>query len=117
MKLEFAATDVSYQEANGGDIVQASFSESENDDPFNPNKLYLHISSSYEFGSPNPHAEWFDGNEENGGVEVACYKICDTRATIELKNGHVFKIVYQQDAAVLTSIRSFLARDCREIDA
>lgn len=38
-------------------------------------------------------------------------------ATIQLENGYIFHIHYQQQkVSILSQIRSFLARECCEID-
>lgn len=117
MKTEFHATLVSYRDAIDGDIIQVGFEENENDDVFNPTKLYLSISVNYEFGSRIPHAQWFDGIDEDGGKDVVLYCIGENEARIQLENGHLFIISYERIPEVTDRIRSFLARDCREFDA
>ena len=120
MNVEFEAKYVSYDEAIGGDIVQALFEEeieNENEDPFRNTKLYLLISANYEFGSPIPQAEWYDGKKANGGVDVEAFRLTRTEATIRLRNGDTFKICYSERESVLREIRVFLSQNCRTIDA
>jgi hypothetical protein len=116
MNIEIEATIVDYGEAIGGDIIQVLFAEGEDEDPFNPTNRYLCFSSNYEFDFCIPQAEWFDGNEVGGGVSVVSYEIGQNQATIQLKNGYVFNIHYEQTASVLAQIRSYLSRECSEID-
>lgn len=117
MKIDFHASKVNYTEALDGEIVQVDFEEEENDDPLNPTKAYLHISASYEFGSRVPVAQWFDGSDEEGGVEVECFKVTQNEAEIHLANTRIFRISYEAVPPVINKIRSFLSRDCREINA
>jgi hypothetical protein len=119
MNIDFEATIVDYGEAIGGDIVQVLFAEdeSEDEDLFNPTNRYLCFSSNYELDACIPQAEWFDGNEVDGGVNVVSYKIGQNKATIQLENGYIFHIHYQQQkVSILSQIRSYLARECCEID-
>jgi hypothetical protein len=116
MKIKFHATKVSYTEAIDGEIVQVTYEEDENDDPHNPAKLYLHISASYEFGSPVPTAQWFDGSNEDGGAIIESFSVGKNLAQIQVKNSHNFNVTYDDNPSVTNKIRSFLARDCREIN-
>lgn len=119
MNIEFEATIVDYGEAIGGDIIQVLFSEGEDEDEdlFNPTNRYLCFASNYELDACTPQAEWFDGDEVDGGVNVVSYKIGQIKATIQLENGYIFHIHYQQQKVpILSQIRSYLARECCEID-
>ena len=126
LKIEFRANQVSYSEAIDGEIVQVEFAEKEdavedgtelNAEIFDPTDRYLHISAAYEFGSRIPDAEWSDGKEASGGVNVDSFKISATEATINLKNRYTFHIEHSANESVIKKIRSFLLRDCREINA
>ena len=118
MDIEFKATIVEYSEAIGGDIIQVLFAEGEDEDPFNITFRYLCLSSNYEFdfNSNFPQAEWFDGNEIDAGASVVSYKIGSNEVKIQLNNGYVFNIHYEQPASLLAQIRAYLSRECREID-
>ena len=119
MNIEFYAKKVSYSEAIDGEIVQAIFEEGEDadEDLFNPSKLYLLISTNYEFGSGAADAEWFDGKDIGGGVKVKSYNIDKARITVWLENGKIFKIDHDADASVLECIRSYLTNSCGNSDA
>jgi hypothetical protein len=119
MNVEFYAKEVSYTEAIDGEIVQALFKEDDdpNEDPFNRTKLYLLLSTNYEFGSCTADAEWFDGKECGGGVEVTSYKLDSSKLVVQLENGNMFEIVHDADAFVLESIRSYLSNSCARSDA
>lgn len=49
MRIKFKAQDVSYAEALGGDIVQATFAEKDSDDLHLHPYKYVQISVNYEF--------------------------------------------------------------------
>ena len=115
MNVEFYANKVSYNEAIDGEIVQVLFEEDE--DPFNPTKLYILISTNYEFGSGTADAEWFDGKEIDGGVKVTSYNLDNEKIIIRLENGNIFEIGHDADASVLESIRSYLSNSCGSSDA
>ena len=117
MTIEFYATKVSYAEALDGEITQVTFEEAGDSDSHHPTKLYLHFSVNYEFGSRIPTAEWFDGSDTNGGVEIELFSVGESRSKIKLENGHLFEISYAPNPPVVNNIRSFLARDCREFNA
>jgi hypothetical protein len=119
MNVEFYAKKVSYSEALDGEIVQALFKEDDdpNEDPFNPTKLHLLLSTNYEFGSGTADAGWFDGKEYGGGVEVTSYKLDSSKLIIQLENGNMFEIAHNADASVLESIRSYLFNSCARSDA
>lgn len=117
MKIEFYASKVTYNEALGGEIVQVNFEEEENDDPFKPTNLYLHISANYEFGSSVPSAQWFDGRDEDGGIDVEFFNLNQNEAQIHLKNSHKFIIRYSAAPSIIEKIRSFLSQDCTVVNA
>ncbi len=117
MKIEFHASKVSYTEAIDGEIVQVVFEEDEDSDPFHPTKLYLHISANYEFGSRDPTAQWFDGSDEDGGIDIEFFNITQNEAQIQLKNAYIFIISFEAAPSIVENIRSFLSRDCKEINA
>ncbi len=108
MDIEFTAKYVDYAEAIGGDIVQVVFSQDRDEDYCNRTKLYLLLSSNYEFGSPAPDAEWYDGEEENGGEHVTGYKLDRAEVTIRLRNGHVFKIKHHAEESVYKKIETYV---------
>ena len=114
MDIEFTAKYVDYVEALDGDIVQVVFSQDRDEDYCNRTKLYLLLSSNYEFGSSTPYAEWYDGEEENGGERVTGYILDRAEVTIRLKNGHVFKIKHQAEESVYNKIESYLACSCED---
>lgn len=119
MNVEFYAKKVSYIEAIDGEIVQAIFEEGEDvgEDSFNSAKLYLLISTNYEFGSGTADAEWFDGKDNGGGVKVRSYNIDKARIIVRLENGNIFKIGHGADVSVLERVRSYLSKSCERFDA
>ena len=66
-EISFFATEVEYNEAIGGEIVQVSFDEDPEQDPFSRTKCYVMISQNYEF-QVYPSLEWHDGIDDNGGA-------------------------------------------------
>jgi hypothetical protein len=64
--IKFIASEVEYTEALDGEIVQLSFDEDPDQDPFNRTKYYFMISQNYEFPG-KPSMEWHDGKTDNGG--------------------------------------------------
>lgn len=67
--INFKACEVEYNEAIDGEIIQITFDEDPEQDPFNRTKCYVMISQNYEFpGTPN--VEWHDGESDDGGSEV-----------------------------------------------
>ena len=73
INIKFIASEVGYTEAIGGEIVQLSFDEDPNQDPFHRTKCYLLVSQNYEFPD-KPTVEWHDGKSDDGGAEVSNYK-------------------------------------------
>ena len=109
MHIEFTANDVSYNEALGGDIVQIYLEEDGNDDSFNPSKYYIHISANYEFPPFTAKVDWFDGNEEDGGIGIANYKISKNSLQLWLDNGMSFCVNFDTEKNTFSSIKDFLS--------
>ena len=105
--INFIATEVEYVEAMDGEIIQLSFDEDSDQDPFNRNKCYLSISQNYEFPG-KPSVEWHDGIDSDGGAEVLEYRL--TKEVFELitTNNLKFKIQHDWKGKKFTQIQNFL---------
>ena len=117
MHIEFEAMKVTYNEAIDGEIVHVIFEENEDDGDAMPACKYLLISTAYEFGSPSADAEWYDGENYNGGIRVIAYKLGEGRAIFHLKNGYIFEIGHNAAPSTLDDIQSYLSRHSRELNA
>ena len=108
--IAFKAGEVLYNEAIGGEIVQVSFDEDPDQNPFNKTKCYLMISQNYEFpGSPT--VEWHDGKEYDGGSEVLDYKLTSKVFELITNDGLKFSIQHDCQEKIYVQIRKFLRRE------
>ena len=107
MDIEFTAIDVEYSEAIDGEIVQISFDEDPNANPFNRTKRYICISQNYEFPG-QPTLEWHDGNDYGGGSEIVNYNLTKDLFELEATQGLKFRIFHGCSNEVLSQIQEFL---------
>lgn len=105
--IEFIASEVEYTEAIGGEIVQLSFDEDPDQDPFNRTKCYIMISQNYEFPG-KPSMEWHDGKTDNGGAEIVSYTLTKSLFELTTKNNVSFKIEHNCSDEKLSLIKKFL---------
>lgn len=108
--INFIATEVGYAEAMDGEIIQLSFDEDPDQDPFNRNKCCLSISQNYEF-SGKPTVEWHDGIDYDGGAEVLEYRLTKEVFELTITNSLKFKIQHNCKGKTFTQIQSFLCRE------
>jgi hypothetical protein len=108
--IAFKASEVLYNEAIDGEIVQVSFDEDPDQNPFNKGMCYLMISKNYEFpGSPT--LEWHDGKEYDGGSEVSDYKLTSEVFELITNDGLRFSIQHDCQEKICVQIRKFLRRE------
>jgi hypothetical protein len=107
MNINFKDIDVEYNEAIDGDIVEISFDEDSNEDPFNRTKCYICISQNYEFRG-EPTLEWHDGKDYDGGSGIENYNLTKDIFELETTDGLSFKIYHSCPNKVLVQIQEFL---------
>ncbi len=110
MNINFTASEVEYNEAIDGEIIQVSFDEDPDQDPLNRTKCYLMISQNYEFPG-KPTLEWHDGETDNGGSEVINYKLTNELFKLVTTNGLMFRIQHYCSEEILVKIQGFLHRE------
>ena len=110
MNINFTATEVEYYEAIDGEIVQISFDEDSNEDPFNRTKRYICISQNYEFRG-EPTLEWHDGQDYDGGSEIESYNLTKDLFELETTDRLSFKIYHNCSIKVLLQIQKFLEHE------
>jgi len=108
--IQFTALEVEYNEAIDGEIVQISFDEDPDQDPFNRKKCYVSISQNYEFPG-KPTIEWHDGESDDGGAEIKDYELTDSIFNLQTNAGVTFNIQYHGNSKVLKMIKSFFKRE------
>ena len=114
--IRFTASDVTYNDAIDGEIVQVCFDEEEdeeselNEDVFGRIKCYVMISQNFEFRD-RPAVEWYDGRNHDGGSDVLGYKLTDTTFELLLNNGIKFIVQHRCKESALYQIRGFLQRE------
>jgi hypothetical protein len=108
--INFIATEVEYTEAIDGEIVQVSFDEDPDQDPFSRTKCYLLVSQNYEF-SGKPTLEWHDGRTDDGGAEVANYKFSKGLFELKTANNIKFEIQHNCKEETFIKIQQFLYRE------
>lgn len=113
-KISFKANKVSFQEANGGDIIQILFNEeiaeNQSDDPNSISKPYFLITQDYEFPS-KPTIEWFDGKDFDGGADLRGYNFTACFFEVKLSNGLMFSIEHACSQKVFNKIDTFLKNE------
>lgn len=108
--IHFKACEVEYNEAIDGEIVQITFDEDPEQDPFNRTKCYVMISQNYEFpGTPN--VEWHDGESDDGGSEVLSYRLNSDLFELTTTDGVAFKVQHDCRGKTFTKIQEFLYRE------
>ena len=108
--IQFTASNVEYSEAIGGQIVQVSFDEDPDQDPFERKKCYITISQNYEF--PNGATiEWHDGEDYDGGAEVQDFELTNSKFELQTSTELMFKVQHNCDREVLKKIEFFLRRE------
>lgn len=112
--IAFIASEVVYNEAIDGEIVQVSFDEDPDpdQDPFNRTKCYLMISQNYEFPD-SLTVEWHDGKEYDGGSKVLDCKFTNEVLELTTKDGLTFSIRHDCQEEVYVQIKKFLRREFR----
>ena len=108
--IQFKATDVEYNEAIDGEIVQISFDEDPDQGPFDRNKCYVMISQNYEFPA-KPTVEWHDGENDDGGAEIQSYILTKNKFELKTNIGVMFKVEHECNKDVLTEIEAFFKRE------
>jgi len=108
--ITFVANEVSYLDALDGDIVQLSFDEDPDQDPFHRIKCELSISQNYEFPG-KPTVEWHDGEDYDGGVEVRRYRLTQNLFELETIDGPTFTIQHRCPHETYVQIERFLQRE------
>ena len=108
--ISFLATEVEYNEAIDGEIVQVSFDEDPDQEPFDRTKCYVMISQNYEFTGA-PTLEWHDGIEDDGGSEVLSYKLTNDLFELITTDGVKFKVQLDCKGETFTKIQRFLQRE------
>ena len=109
-EISFFATEVEYNEAIGGEIVQVSFDEDPDQDPFDRTKCYVMISQNYEF-PVSPSLEWHDGIDDNGGAKVLSYKFTNDFFELIITDAIIFKVKHNCEEKTFTKIQKFLQRE------
>jgi hypothetical protein len=108
--IAFKASEVLYNEAIDGGIVQVSFDEDPDQNSVNETKCYLMLSRNYEFpGSPT--VEWHDGKEYDGGSEVLEYKLTSEVFELITNDGLKFSIQHDCQEKIYVQIEKFLRRE------
>lgn len=105
--IQFKAQQVEYNEAIDGEIVQISFDEDPNQDPFNRKKCYVMISQNYELPG-RATVEWHDGSKEDGGATIQSYSITDSDFELTTNNGVIFKVQHEGNTNTVNRIKDFL---------
>lgn len=108
--ISFFATEVEYTEAIGGEIVQVTFDEDPEQDPFNRTKCYVLISQNYEFPS-SPTLEWHDGKDDNGGEKILSYKLTKDFFELNATNNISIKVQHECNEKTFIEIQSFFQRE------
>lgn len=108
--IQFKASEVEYDEAIGGEIVQITFDEDSEKDPFDRTKCYVMISQSYEFPG-KPTVEWHDGKNDDGGEEVLSYRLNSDLFELLITGGVTFRVQHDCRGKILTKIQQFLQRE------
>ncbi|MFZ5392194.1 MAG: hypothetical protein ACOZAR_03265 [Patescibacteria group bacterium] len=113
-KISFKANEVSYQEENGGDIIQIIFNEeiteNQSDELNSISKPYFSISQDYEFSS-KPTIEWFDGKDFDGGADLKGYNFTACLFEVKMSNGLLFSIEHACSQKVFKKIDAFLKNE------
>ena len=108
--IYFKACKVEYNEAIDGEIIQITFDEDPDQDPFNRTKCYVMISQNYEFpGTPN--VEWHDGESDDGGSEVLSYRFNSDIFELTTNDGVTFRVQHDCIGKTFTKIQEFLQRE------
>jgi hypothetical protein len=108
--IHFKACEVEYNEAIDGEIVQITFDEDPEQDPFNRTKCYVMISQNYEFpGTPN--VEWHDGESDDGGSEVLSYRLNSDLFELTTTDGVAFRVQHDCRGKTFIKIQEFLQRE------
>jgi len=109
-RISFQAQKVSYEEANGGDIIQITFDadgSTDSDESLLPTRPYLMISECHEV-SRKVSIEWFDGTDFDGGSSVVEYSLSETVFELSLNNGVHFIITHACSQKKLENIKTVL---------
>lgn len=109
--MEFTAKYVSYEEALDGDIIQVSFDEYEDDDPFNPTALSLGFSINYEIPPRVIEFVWCDGEKYDGGVKAQKYSLSKNELVVLLDTGDTIKVNFSCDKRTYEKIETLLNRE------
>jgi hypothetical protein len=108
--IQFTASEVSYNEAIDGEIVQISFDEDPDQDPYNRKKCYVLISQNYEF-SGKPTVEWHDGVSDDGGAEIKGVELTNSKLELQTNAGVIIKVQHHGNSEVLKKIQLFFQRE------
>lgn len=108
--IHFKASEVQYNEAIGGEIVQVSFDEDPNQGSFDRTKCYVMISQNYEFPE-TPAVEWHDGENYDGGSEVLSCSFTNDCFELITTNGIKFRVKHDCRVETFDKIQHFLQHE------
>ena len=108
--IRFKASEVTYNEAIDGEIVQVSFDEDPDSDPLDRTKCYIMISQNYEFPGP-PTVEWHDGEHYDGGSEILSCRFTDNFFELTTTNGVKFRVEHRCKVEIFNKIRAFFQHE------
>lgn len=113
MSFRFKSVKTTYTDALDGDIIQIDFDESLEDDPFNPKFCSLSLSVNYEFPPAKLSAEWCDGIECHGGIDVSKYRIGKGKLHLWIGMEEI-EVDFEVEESTFEKIRSLLLREWGE---
>ncbi|MDQ6992443.1 MAG: hypothetical protein Q9M31_03140 [Mariprofundus sp.] len=108
--IDFIASEVEFNEALDGDIVEVSFDEGSDQGVFDRTKCCVSISQNYEF-SGAATVEWHDGEDYNGGSEVLSYRFTNDLFELITTDEVKFSVTHDCRKETYTKIEEFLQRE------
>ena len=119
MTINFHAEHVTYGEAIGGDLVQVTFLEHDEDDADYDEKKqisgtstikYIMVSMLYDFPGDTPTMEWNDGTKDNGGANIERVTMSKGFLRVWIDSGLDFAISFVKNEEAYENIREFFER-------
>ncbi len=104
------SSEVEYNEAIDGEIVQISFDEDPGQDLFDRTKCYVMISRNYEFPE-TPTVEWHDGESDDGESEVLRCRLNIDLFELTTTDEVTFRVQHDYRGKTFTQIQEFLQRE------